>query len=248
MASTSQVWWRYGDAFQYLERVGKLPPVIICCAVNGGIQGKESCPALPESADEIADSVHGAYRAGASMVHVHARERRAPTRAATQGRDVAGGPSARFRERCPDIIINDTTGAGPDTLRWRSVCNASRRAPRSHSLNLTPDTRQVQTQRRGERQLARMRIMPRSYTTSACRSIPSGLAVRGRDEVATASGPRWRRTGTGGVGSSANPTPPHWSSRRTPRGSSWATINRVFRRSTMFFSLPVFPDQNTLVV
>ncbi|MBV9340968.1 MAG: 3-keto-5-aminohexanoate cleavage protein, partial [Acidobacteria bacterium] len=52
-------------------RVG-LPPVIICVACNGGIQGKEANEAIPETADEIARSVQEAYEAGASMVHIHA--------------------------------------------------------------------------------------------------------------------------------------------------------------------------------
>ncbi len=137
MASMTQAWWRYGDAFQYLERVGKMPPAIICCAVNGGIQGKESCPALPESADEIADSVYGAYRAGASMVHVHARERARPTRAATRT-ETWLEVNRKIRERCPDIIINDTTGGGPDmTMEERLQCLPAR--PEVASLNLTPD-------------------------------------------------------------------------------------------------------------
>jgi 3-keto-5-aminohexanoate cleavage enzyme len=78
------VYWRYADANAYLERVGKMPPVIICCSCNGGIQGKEANDNLPESADEIADSVFGAYQAGATMVHVHARHPENYTRPAVK--------------------------------------------------------------------------------------------------------------------------------------------------------------------
>jgi len=137
MSDLNTYLWRYGDAFEYLERVGKMPPVIICCAVNGGIQGKESCPALPESADEIAESVYGAYKAGASMVHVHARDRERPTRAATRT-ETWLEVNRKIRERCPDIIINDTTGGGPDmTMEERLQCLAA--LPEVASLNLTPD-------------------------------------------------------------------------------------------------------------
>ena len=123
---TNQYMWKYGDALEYLEHVGKMPPVIICCAVNGGIQGKESCAALPETADEIADAVHGAYRAGASMVHVHARQRERPTRAAITT-ETWWEVNRKIRERCPDIIINDTTGGGPDmTMEERLQCLAAR--------------------------------------------------------------------------------------------------------------------------
>jgi 3-keto-5-aminohexanoate cleavage enzyme len=134
---TSSVIWRYGDAFEYLEHVGRMPPVIVCCAVNGGIQGKESNPALPESADEIADSVLDAYQAGASMVHIHARDPLRPTRPATTV-EVWLEVNEKVRARCPDIIINNTTGGGPDmTMEERLQCLPAR--PDVASLNLTPD-------------------------------------------------------------------------------------------------------------
>ena len=129
--------WRYANTHEYLERVGKMPPVIICCACNGGIQGRESNPALPESADEIADSVHGAYKAGASMVHVHARNPRHLTRPATTTEEWLE-VNTKIRERCPDLIINNTTGGGPDmTMEERLQCLPAR--PEVASLNLTPD-------------------------------------------------------------------------------------------------------------
>ncbi len=51
-----------------------MPPLIICVACNGGIQGKEANEFIPETADEVAASVQAAYEAGASMVHIHARD------------------------------------------------------------------------------------------------------------------------------------------------------------------------------
>ncbi len=137
MPRPSNPYWRYADAFEYLERVGKMPPVIICCACNGGIQGKESNSALPETADEIAESVYGAYRAGASMVHVHARDPVRHTRPATTT-GMWLEVNRAIRDRCPEIIINDTTGGGPDmTMEERLRCLAAR--PEVASLNLTPD-------------------------------------------------------------------------------------------------------------
>lgn len=130
-------YWQYADAQAYLERVGKMPPVIICCACNGGIQGKEANPNLPETADEIADSVYGAYRAGATMVHIHARDPNNWTRPAVTT-DVWLEVNRKVRERCPEIIINNTTGGGPDmTMEERLQCLPAR--PEVASLNLTPD-------------------------------------------------------------------------------------------------------------
>ena len=129
--------WRYADTHAYLERVGKMPPVIICCACNGGVQGKEANPNLPETADEIADSVQGAYKAGASMVHIHARDPRDFTRPAITT-EVWLEVNRKVRERCPDIIINNTTGGGPGmTMEERLQCLPAR--PEVASLNLTPD-------------------------------------------------------------------------------------------------------------
>ncbi len=129
--------WRYADTYEYLERVGKMPPVIIVCACNGGVQGKESNDHLPETADEIADSVYEAYQAGASMVHVHARNPENTTRPATTT-EVWLEVNRKIRERCPEIIINNTTGGGPDmTMEERLQCLPAR--PEVASLNLTPD-------------------------------------------------------------------------------------------------------------
>ncbi len=130
--------WRYADAYQYMERVRTgMPPAIICVACNGGIQGKESNDNLPELADEIADSVSDAYQAGASMVHVHARDPEHVTRPGTTT-EVWHDVNKKIRERCPDIIINNTTGGGPGmTMEERISCLDAH--PEVASLNLTPD-------------------------------------------------------------------------------------------------------------
>ena len=110
---------------------------MICCACNGGIQGKEANENIPETADEIADSVYGAYCAGASMVHVHGRDPNnlpAPAKTTEVWRDV----NRKIRERCPDIIINNTTGGGPAmTMEERLSCLDA--GPEVASLNLAPD-------------------------------------------------------------------------------------------------------------
>jgi len=121
-----------------MERVrAGMPPLIICVACNGGIQGKEANEVIPETADEIARSVQAAYEAGASMVHVHARDPKQLTQGARQAetwREVLG----KVRSRCPEIIINATTGAGPGmTMEERSACLAA--GPEVASLNLAPD-------------------------------------------------------------------------------------------------------------
>jgi 3-keto-5-aminohexanoate cleavage enzyme len=138
MFKETEVLWRYMDSHAFMEKVRSgLPPLVICCACNGGIQGKESNENIPETADEIADSVLGAYEAGASMVHVHARDPRqlsAPAKRTDTWREV----NEKIRERCPDIIINNTTGGGPNmSMDERLSCLDAR--PEVASLNLAPD-------------------------------------------------------------------------------------------------------------
>ena len=123
-------------AFQQRVRRG-FPPMMICVAVNGGIQGKESNPALPETAAEIAQSTFEAYCAGATMVHLHARSRddhTAGARTAAEWRDVV----AAVRDRCPDIIVNATTGGDLSMSMHERLCCLDA-APDVASLNLTPD-------------------------------------------------------------------------------------------------------------
>ena len=48
-------------------------PVVITCALTGGIHGKEANPNLPEQPDEIVEQGIAAWKAGAAILHVHAR-------------------------------------------------------------------------------------------------------------------------------------------------------------------------------
>jgi 3-keto-5-aminohexanoate cleavage enzyme len=138
MADEIPTSWAYGGSYEFMERVQRgMPPLMICVACNGGVQGKETNEALPETADEIADSVFGAYKAGACMVHVHARKPDNQTEAATTT-EVWADVNRKIRERCPDIIINNTTGGGLNsTMQDRLACLDAR--PELASLNLTPD-------------------------------------------------------------------------------------------------------------
>ena len=130
--------WNYSDSYEFMEKVQQgMPPLIICVACNGGVQGKEYNENLPETGDEIAESVYGAYQAGALMVHIHARN---PNNLASCARttEVWYEVNQKVRERCPEIIINNTTGGGLDmTMDERLTCLDA--MPEVGSLNLTPD-------------------------------------------------------------------------------------------------------------
>src|SRR6201994_3980521 len=130
--------WRYADTFEYMDhtRAG-FPPAMIVVACNGGIQGKETHAALPETPQEIAESVQAAYEAGASMVHVHARDSRDFTQGARRIDEWLGGQRSN-PSLCPDIIINNTTG-GDLTMSMDERLSCLDAGPEIASLNLTPD-------------------------------------------------------------------------------------------------------------
>ena len=48
--------------------------VIITCAVTGSIHTPTMSPHLPITPDEIAEAAIGAAKAGAAIVHLHARD------------------------------------------------------------------------------------------------------------------------------------------------------------------------------
>ena len=138
MTKQSEFSWRYTDSYEFMKKVADgMPPLIICLASTGGIHGKEYNVNLPETVDEIADSVYEAYKVGASIVHLHARD---PNNLANCARTTEDWLelNQKVRERCPDIIINNTTGGGLDTTNEeRLACLDA--GPDMATLNLTPD-------------------------------------------------------------------------------------------------------------
>ncbi len=136
--STLPASFDYTDGHDFMERVrAGMPPLVICVACNGGIQGKEANEVIPETADEIAASVGAAYDAGAAMVHIHARDPKDMTRGARDSepwREVL----RKVRERSPEIIMNATTGGGPN-MTMEERASSIEAGPEVASLNLAPD-------------------------------------------------------------------------------------------------------------
>ncbi|MHB0886158.1 MAG: 3-keto-5-aminohexanoate cleavage enzyme [Bacillota bacterium] len=80
--------------------------LIITCALNGGEIAKEDFPPLPCTPEEIAVAAEEAAEAGATMVHIHARdERNQPTQRA----DIFAEIVRRVRART-GLIIQVSTG------------------------------------------------------------------------------------------------------------------------------------------
>ncbi|GAB4354890.1 MAG: 3-keto-5-aminohexanoate cleavage protein [Candidatus Abyssubacteria bacterium] len=100
--------WRFTDNREWREHFNKWPPVIVTCAITGGVHGKASNPNLPETPEEQADSTYEAYKAGASMVHIHARDPNMNYATNSSNGEDYYRVNHLVRERCPDIIINNT--------------------------------------------------------------------------------------------------------------------------------------------
>lgn len=91
--------------------IANLPPLIISVALTGAGHGKEANPNLPETPEEQAESAYEAYKAGASSVHVHRRKRDNPAENSFATEDYIE-VNGMIREKCPDIIINNTAAGG----------------------------------------------------------------------------------------------------------------------------------------
>ena len=83
---------------------------ILTCAVTGNITRPDQTPYLPITPQQIADDSIAAYRAGASIVHIHVRdpETGAPSMAVDHYREAV----ERIRDVTDDLILNLTTGPG----------------------------------------------------------------------------------------------------------------------------------------
>lgn len=76
--------------------------LIINAAITGMVPMKKDNPHVPVSPEEIAEDARRCVEAGASIVHLHARE---PDGSATYRKDLYQDILQRVREACPDVIL-----------------------------------------------------------------------------------------------------------------------------------------------
>jgi 3-keto-5-aminohexanoate cleavage enzyme len=106
-------------------------PVIVTCALTGGIHGKEANPNLPEQPDEIVDQGIEAWRSGAAVLHVHARN---PDGSNTMDTTIYSELKERLTD-ATDAIVQLTTGGSP-FLAVEDRINTVTLAPEMCSLNM----------------------------------------------------------------------------------------------------------------
>lgn len=85
-------------------------PTVLTCAVTGNLTMREQNPALPVTPAEIAASGVEAWRAGASVLHLHARD--PATGRGTTKAELFDEIVARIRDAGCDAILNLSTGEG----------------------------------------------------------------------------------------------------------------------------------------
>jgi uncharacterized protein (DUF849 family) len=81
---------------------------IVTAALTGVLTTREQSPAIPYTPAEIGEEARRSVEAGASIVHIHARQ--------NDGRpaydvETYAQIDAEVRQRCPNVIINYSTGA-----------------------------------------------------------------------------------------------------------------------------------------
>ncbi|WP_374649948.1 3-keto-5-aminohexanoate cleavage protein [Dongia sp.] len=115
------------------QKQGKGRKVIITCAVTGSVHTPTMTPYLPITPDEIAKESIAAAEAGASVIHLHARDPKDGR--PTPNPDVFMQFLPRIKQNC-DAVINITTGGSLGMSMDDRLAAPLRAKPELCSLNM----------------------------------------------------------------------------------------------------------------
>lgn len=107
--------------------------VIITCAATGAIHTPSMSPHLPVTADEIADAAIGAAKAGAAILHLHARD---PKDGRPTQDPAFFKPFLDKIKAATDAVVNITTGGSPHMTVEERMRPAMTYQPEVASLNM----------------------------------------------------------------------------------------------------------------
>lgn len=107
--------------------------VIITCAPTGGIHTPSMSPHLPVTPAEIATASIEAAEAGASIIHLHARD---PVTGKPDPRPETFGQFLPVIKQSTDAVINVSTGAGLGMTMDERLAAATSASPEMASLNM----------------------------------------------------------------------------------------------------------------
>ncbi|MDD3726640.1 MAG: 3-keto-5-aminohexanoate cleavage protein [Candidatus Ratteibacteria bacterium] len=94
--------------------------LIINAAITGLVHTKKDTPYIPISVEEIIEDSISCYYAGASIVHIHAREE---TGKPSYKKEIYARIIKGIRKKCPDLVISvSTSGRIHNTFKKRSQC------------------------------------------------------------------------------------------------------------------------------
>ena len=109
--------------------------VIVTAALTGGVQGKETVPNLPETPEEIGSAARECERAGASIVHLHARKPNGERAFSTERfQEVTDA----VRSRTENVIVQHSTGGTAAADEVRAEPLRTDPAPDMASLDMGP--------------------------------------------------------------------------------------------------------------
>jgi uncharacterized protein (DUF849 family) len=85
--------------------------IIVTCSINGVLTNPQKFKQVPVSAEQMADACEQAWNEGATVVHMHLRDQREGLgHLPTWEAEVAARVGDAVKRRCPELLLNLTTG------------------------------------------------------------------------------------------------------------------------------------------
>jgi len=106
--------------------------IIITCALSGAGTFKQNNPAVPYTPKEFADEAEKAFKAGAAMMHIHAK---ADDGMATHDVERIRATHDAIKERVPEVIVNLSSAVGPFATPEQRIAQIIEVKPEMASLN-----------------------------------------------------------------------------------------------------------------
>jgi len=106
--------------------------VIICAALSGAGTYRNQNPAVPHTPEEFAEESARCYKAGAAMVHVHARDDNGMP---THDIDRIRATHDAIKEKTPELIVNLSSAVGMNVTAEQRIAQIVAVKPAMASLN-----------------------------------------------------------------------------------------------------------------
>jgi 3-keto-5-aminohexanoate cleavage enzyme len=107
-------------------------PVIITAALTGAATMRNQNPSVPYKPEEFAEEAYKCWKAGAAMVHVHARE---DGGMATHDHARIKATHDAIKDKCPDLIVNLSSAVGMGKTAEQRISQIVVIKPEMASLN-----------------------------------------------------------------------------------------------------------------